>query len=87
MIDIPNTKWVDTIKNKCNTKWNFSHVSAESFFENKHGNMLKVFFVLFSSKGEQILPVLTIEFCTKLFHICILINDFYIYIYLVLPTF
>lgn len=51
MIDIPNTKWINnTIKDKCNAKWNISHVSAESFFENKHGNMLIVSLSFFPQK-------------------------------------
>lgn len=37
MIDIPHSKWMDTAMKKYNADWSISHVSAESFFENKHG--------------------------------------------------
>ena len=40
MIDIPHSKWMDTAMKKYNADWSISHVSAESFFENKHGRIV-----------------------------------------------
>lgn len=53
MIDLPNTNWLE----KSKTKWNVSHVSAESFFENKHG----IFLALISISVLPMLHLMMLE--------------------------
>ena len=61
MIDIPHSKWMDTAMKKYNTDWSISHISAESFFENKHGKTFGFFFIIISCHvGRNISFFLTI---------------------------
>lgn len=43
LIDLPNTKWLENGTHK--SKWAVTHVSAESFFENKHGTLVLYNFI------------------------------------------
>eukprot|EP00794_Sanderia_malayensis_P003335 gene3335-3824_t len=37
LVNVPSTKWINNAKQKKKDSWNVSHVSAETFFQNKNG--------------------------------------------------